>query len=214
MNHPGEVQWGLRQTFNDGGSARRRNANKQTHFFHPARPGIHFLTDLIWIPAFGYKPQYDWDCWSRIAHGRRFFRFWNGMYHCKYHSFPPNLKAFLKWYRKPLNFSASSNHTVSLSHRPPRTHKNSAILKATKKKPVTGQKHTKLCLQRSLSEIMNLSHFISVTKFRPLIFQNTHICLLADRTPWELIRTSKKGKLWLYYNCLWATVYVRGTNLR
>ncbi|KAI6027547.1 DUF663-domain-containing protein [Pisolithus microcarpus] len=45
------------------------------------------------------------------------------------------------------------------------------------------------------SEILNLSRFISVMKFRPLIFRNSHPYLLADRiedlTPRETIRASK-----------------------
>lgn len=64
------------------------------------------------------------------------------------------------------------------------------------------------------NEILNLSRFISVMKFRPLIFRNTHPYLLADRiedlTPREQIRTSK-GK------CdRTVTVYgfLRGTNIR
>ena len=64
------------------------------------------------------------------------------------------------------------------------------------------------------SEILNLSRFISVMKFRPLIFRNTHPYLLADRfedlTPREKIRLSK-GK------CDRAVTiygYLHGTNLR
>jgi ribosome biogenesis protein BMS1 len=64
------------------------------------------------------------------------------------------------------------------------------------------------------NEILNLSRFISVLKFRPLLFRNTHPYVLADRvedrTSRELIRISK-GKcdrnIALYG-------YVRGTNFR
>ena len=64
------------------------------------------------------------------------------------------------------------------------------------------------------TEIQNLSRFISVMKFRPLIFRNSHPYLLADRledlTPREDIRISKgkcDRKVTLYG-------YLRGTNLR
>ncbi|KAG2144176.1 DUF663-domain-containing protein [Suillus bovinus] len=64
------------------------------------------------------------------------------------------------------------------------------------------------------TEILNLSRFISVMKFRPLIFRNTHPYLLADRiedlTPREEIRTTKgrcDRTVTLYG-------YLRGTNLR
>ncbi|KAF9465720.1 GTP binding protein [Collybia nuda] len=64
------------------------------------------------------------------------------------------------------------------------------------------------------TEIMNLSRFISVMKFRPLIFRNAHSYVLADRledlTPRELIRTSK-GKC---DRTVTVYGYVRGTNLR
>ncbi|GLB38154.1 putative protein of unknown function (DUF663) [Lyophyllum shimeji] len=64
------------------------------------------------------------------------------------------------------------------------------------------------------SEIMNLSRFISVMKFRPLVFRNTHSYVLADRledlTPRELVRTSK-GKC---DRTVTVYGYVRGTNLR
>ncbi|KAF8870963.1 hypothetical protein CPB84DRAFT_1905621 [Gymnopilus junonius] len=64
------------------------------------------------------------------------------------------------------------------------------------------------------TEIMNLSRFISVMKFRPLVFRNSHPYLLADRiedlTPRELIRTSK-GKC---DRTVTVYGYVRGTNLR
>ncbi|KAI6132498.1 NUC121 domain-containing protein [Pisolithus croceorrhizus] len=64
------------------------------------------------------------------------------------------------------------------------------------------------------TEILNLSRFISVMKFRPLIFRNSHPYLLADciedLTPRETIRASR-GKcdrtVTLYR-------YLRGTNLR
>ena len=69
------------------------------------------------------------------------------------------------------------------------------------KKTVSGQKYTKA--QNSPfngrfpdTEIMNLSLFISVMKFRPLILRNPHPYPLADRiqdrTPRELIRTFKE----------------------
>ena len=64
------------------------------------------------------------------------------------------------------------------------------------------------------NEIQNLSRFISVMKFRPLVFRNTHPYLLVDRledlTPREDIRTSKgkcDRKVTVYG-------YLRGTNLR
>ncbi|KAF9049541.1 DUF663-domain-containing protein [Hymenopellis radicata] len=64
------------------------------------------------------------------------------------------------------------------------------------------------------SEILNLSRFISVMKFRPLVFRNTHPYLLADRiedlTPREEIRLSK-GKC---DRTVTVYGYVRGTNLR
>ncbi|KAG7088587.1 hypothetical protein E1B28_012564 [Marasmius oreades] len=64
------------------------------------------------------------------------------------------------------------------------------------------------------TEILNLSRFISVMKFRPLVFRNSHPYLLADRledlTPRESIRTSK-GKC---DRSVTLYGYVRGTNLR
>ena len=64
------------------------------------------------------------------------------------------------------------------------------------------------------TEILNLSRFISVMKFRPLVFRNSHPYLLADRiedlTPRELVRTSK-GKC---DRTVTVYGYVRGTNLR
>ncbi|KAK0464475.1 GTP binding protein [Desarmillaria tabescens] len=64
------------------------------------------------------------------------------------------------------------------------------------------------------SEILNLSRFISVMKFRPLVFRNAHPYLLADRiedlTPREQVRTSK-GKC---DRAVTVYGYVRGTNLR
>jgi ribosome biogenesis protein BMS1 len=64
------------------------------------------------------------------------------------------------------------------------------------------------------TEILNLSRFISVIKFRPLVFRNTHPYLLADRledlTPREEIRTSK-GKC---DRTITLYGYVRGTHLR
>lgn len=64
------------------------------------------------------------------------------------------------------------------------------------------------------SEILNLSRFISVMKFRPLVFRNAHTYVLADRiedlTPREKIRTSggKCDRTVTLYG------YVRGTHLR
>ncbi|KAI9568344.1 hypothetical protein HD554DRAFT_2099654 [Boletus coccyginus] len=64
------------------------------------------------------------------------------------------------------------------------------------------------------NEILNLSRFISVMKFRPLVFRNTHPYLLADRiedlTPRETIRASK-GKC---DRTVTLYGYLRGTNLR
>lgn len=64
------------------------------------------------------------------------------------------------------------------------------------------------------SEIQNLSRFISVMKFRPLVFRNTHPYLLADRvedlTPRERIRESK-GKC---DRTVTLYGYLHGTNLR
>ncbi|KAG9102106.1 Glycoside hydrolase 2 (Mannanase, beta-galactosidase) [Ceratobasidium sp. 370] len=63
------------------------------------------------------------------------------------------------------------------------------------------------------SEIQNLSRFISVMKFRPLVFRNSHPYLLADRlqdmTPRELVRQhpTVDRTVTLYG-------YLRGTNLR
>ncbi|KZT64267.1 DUF663-domain-containing protein [Daedalea quercina L-15889] len=64
------------------------------------------------------------------------------------------------------------------------------------------------------TEILNLSRFISVMKFRPLVFRNSHPYLLADRledlTPREQVRTSKgtSDRTVTLYG------YLRGTNLR
>ncbi|KAF8634177.1 hypothetical protein AX15_001042 [Amanita polypyramis BW_CC] len=64
------------------------------------------------------------------------------------------------------------------------------------------------------TEILNLSRFISVMKFRPLIFRNSHPYLLADRvedlTPREEIRLSQ-GKC---DRTVTLYGYLRGTNLR
>ncbi|KAF8170348.1 GTP binding protein [Pholiota molesta] len=64
------------------------------------------------------------------------------------------------------------------------------------------------------TEITNLTRFISVMKFRPLVFRNTHPYLLADRledlTPREAVRTSK-GKC---DRSITLYGYVRGTHLR
>ncbi|KAG8720700.1 Glycoside hydrolase 2 (Mannanase, beta-galactosidase) [Ceratobasidium sp. 394] len=63
------------------------------------------------------------------------------------------------------------------------------------------------------SEIQNLSRFISVMKFRPLVFRNSHPYLLADRlqdmTPRELVRQQPTvDRTVTLYG------YLRGTNLR
>jgi ribosome biogenesis protein BMS1 len=64
------------------------------------------------------------------------------------------------------------------------------------------------------TEILNLSRFISVMKFRPLVFRNTHPYLLVDRledlTPREEVRQSK-GKC---DRTVTVYGYLRGTNLR
>jgi ribosome biogenesis protein BMS1 len=62
-------------------------------------------------------------------------------------------------------------------------------------------------------EIQNLSRFISVMKFRPLIFRNTHPYLLADRledlTPREQVRHDPKcDRTVTLYG------YLRGTHLK
>jgi ribosome biogenesis protein BMS1 len=61
------------------------------------------------------------------------------------------------------------------------------------------------------TEIQNLTHFISVMKFRPLIFRNAHPYLLADRmqdlTPVEQIRPKPTcDRRVAFYG------YLRGTN--
>ncbi|KAF5367591.1 hypothetical protein D9757_010642 [Collybiopsis confluens] len=64
------------------------------------------------------------------------------------------------------------------------------------------------------TEILNLSRFIGVMKFRPLIFRNTHPYVMVDRfqdlTSREMIRTSN-GKC---DRTISLYGYVRGTNLR
>ncbi|KAG6844375.1 hypothetical protein H0H87_007367 [Tephrocybe sp. NHM501043] len=64
------------------------------------------------------------------------------------------------------------------------------------------------------SEILNLSRFISVMKFRPLVFRNSHTYVLADRiedlTSRELVRTTE-GKC---DRTVTMYGYVRGTHLR
>ncbi|EJU03199.1 DUF663-domain-containing protein [Dacryopinax primogenitus] len=62
-------------------------------------------------------------------------------------------------------------------------------------------------------EILNLSRFISVMKFRPLVFRNSHPYLLADRledlTPREKIRLEPKcDRTVTLYG------YLRGTNMK
>ena len=62
-------------------------------------------------------------------------------------------------------------------------------------------------------EVLNLSRFISVMKFRPLVFRNQHPYMLADRiedlTPRETVRTDPKvDRTVTLYG------YLRGTNLR
>ncbi|PWZ01972.1 putative BMS1-GTP-binding protein required for distinct steps of 40S ribosome biogenesis [Testicularia cyperi] len=63
------------------------------------------------------------------------------------------------------------------------------------------------------TEIQNLSRFISVMKFRPLIFRNAHPYLLADRmedlTPREDIRANPKAD-----RTITVYGYLRGTHLR
>ncbi|EJF61063.1 hypothetical protein DICSQDRAFT_106731 [Dichomitus squalens LYAD-421 SS1] len=64
------------------------------------------------------------------------------------------------------------------------------------------------------TEILNLSRFISVMKFRPLVFRNQHPYMLADRfedlTPREDVRASK-GKC---DRTVTLYGYLRGTNYR
>ncbi|KAI0671020.1 hypothetical protein C8Q78DRAFT_974097 [Trametes maxima] len=64
------------------------------------------------------------------------------------------------------------------------------------------------------AEILNLSRFISVMKFRPLVFRNTHPYMLADRfedlTSREEVRQSK-GKC---DRTVTVYGYLRGTNYR
>ncbi|KAI0655474.1 hypothetical protein C8Q70DRAFT_433307 [Cubamyces menziesii] len=64
------------------------------------------------------------------------------------------------------------------------------------------------------AEILNLSRFISVMKFRPLVFRNSHPYMLADRfedlTPREEVRQSK-GKC---DRTVTVYGYLRGTNYR
>ncbi|KAI8986242.1 hypothetical protein BD414DRAFT_488090 [Trametes punicea] len=64
------------------------------------------------------------------------------------------------------------------------------------------------------TEILNLSRFISVMKFRPLVFRNSHPYMLADRfedlTPREEVRQSK-GKC---DRTVTVYGYLRGTNYR
>ncbi|KAI0345907.1 DUF663-domain-containing protein [Trametopsis cervina] len=64
------------------------------------------------------------------------------------------------------------------------------------------------------TEILNLSRFVSVMKFRPLVFRNTHPYMLADRiedlTPREEVRESK-GKC---DRTVTVYGYLRGTNMR
>ncbi|KAN0066315.1 Glycoside hydrolase 2 (Mannanase, beta-galactosidase) [Thecaphora frezii] len=63
------------------------------------------------------------------------------------------------------------------------------------------------------TEILNLSRFISVMKFRPLVFRNAHPYLLADRledlTPREEIRKNPKMD-----RSITVYGYLRGTHLR
>ena len=63
------------------------------------------------------------------------------------------------------------------------------------------------------TEIMNLSRFISVMKFRPLIWRNSHPYVLADRVedltnPEELRQNAKMDRTVCFYG------YMRGTNMR
>ncbi|TPX62266.1 hypothetical protein PhCBS80983_g00497 [Powellomyces hirtus] len=63
------------------------------------------------------------------------------------------------------------------------------------------------------NEIMNLSRFISVMKFRPLIWRNTHPYILADRvedlTDPETLRTQPKSD-----RTVSLYGYMRGTNIK
>lgn len=63
------------------------------------------------------------------------------------------------------------------------------------------------------TEIQNLSRFISVMKFRPLIFRNQHPYFLADRmeelTPRELVKSNPKMD-----RTITVYGYLRGTHLR
>ncbi|KAF8318977.1 DUF663-domain-containing protein, partial [Clavulina sp. PMI_390] len=62
-------------------------------------------------------------------------------------------------------------------------------------------------------EILNLSRFVSVMKFRPLVFRNSHPYMLADRledlTPRELIRTNPNTD-----RSVTIYGYLRGTNMK
>ncbi|KAG8955852.1 Glycoside hydrolase 2 (Mannanase, beta-galactosidase) [Tulasnella sp. 424] len=62
-------------------------------------------------------------------------------------------------------------------------------------------------------EINNLCRFLGVTKFRPLVFRNSHPYMLADRledmTPREQVRLDPKGD-----RTITLYGYLRGTNLR
>ncbi|OJT13845.1 Ribosome biogenesis protein bms1 [Trametes pubescens] len=69
------------------------------------------------------------------------------------------------------------------------------------------------------AEILNLSRFISVMKFRPLVFRNTHPYMLADRfedlTPREEVRQSggKCDRTVTVYGYLRGTNYRQGTKV-
>lgn len=63
------------------------------------------------------------------------------------------------------------------------------------------------------NEILNLSRFISVMKFRPLVWRNTHSYMLADRVedltdPEALRQSPKMDRTVSLYG------YLRGTNLK
>ncbi|KAH9012969.1 NUC121 domain-containing protein [Lactarius deliciosus] len=64
------------------------------------------------------------------------------------------------------------------------------------------------------SEILNLSRFISVMKFRPLIFRNAHPYLLADRFEDLTSREKKRLSKGKCDRVVTIYGYLRGTNLR
>ena len=119
-------------------------------------------------------------------------------------------------YRKPLNFSTSFIHTVSQSYRIPNLqHSKPQKKKLFLDRNIPRRQTLPFNGRYPVTEIMNLSRFISVMKFRPFVFQKTHPYLLAhrieDRTPQEFIRTFQKKA---NCDCILAVYgYVRGTDL-